>query len=195
MTKRESQRLVEAARKDGRMDMVAVFTSARANREVLRQERADRAVEEAIRLAPMVHSAHCECRECIAKQFEIVPIPCTVVVPFEQPMRAALDVVKGAVGEELFSRPPSVARKPKEPKAPKQTPFEDCVELIKAVREYACLHYEEGKGWDILVETMSDQDIYERMWWCETPKGAINIVSRYLKTISSYQADIQASGL
>ena len=35
----------------------------------------------------------------------------------------------------------------------------DIKEQVTAVKEYARAHYEDGKGWDYVIETMEDKDI------------------------------------
>jgi hypothetical protein len=66
-------------------------------------------------------------------------------------------------------------------------------QLIKAVREYAVAHYEEG-GWDILVECWEDADIAKPLARAnsKTPEDAIAIIGTILGVQDSYRRDIQS---
>ena len=39
----------------------------------------------------------------------------------------------------------------------------DIKEQVTAVKEYARTHYEDGEGWDYVIETMEDEDIEKEL--------------------------------
>lgn len=62
---------------------------------------------------------------------------------------------------------------------------------IKAVKDFATEHY--GKdGWDIVIETMSDEDIFQIIWRARTDQGAINKMAAHLEAPAAYRAEIIA---
>jgi hypothetical protein len=62
-------------------------------------------------------------------------------------------------------------------------------EMIAAVREYALANYE--KGWDVVVETMSDQDLRQAIGRCGTVQGAIRSVWAEIASYVERRKDIQ----
>jgi len=52
---------------------------------------------------------------------------------------------------------------------------------IDEVKAYARTRYEDGYGWDYVIETMSDDDIYEITKQAHTDMGAKRAMSRHLK--------------
>lgn len=64
-------------------------------------------------------------------------------------------------------------------------------ELLQAVKQHAQKNYE--KGWDLLVETYSDDDILMLIQYCSTPAGAVAAVSREISPLISCRKDIQGT--
>lgn len=64
--------------------------------------------------------------------------------------------------------------------------------LVDAVKRHAIAHYEQD-GWDLVVETMDDEDIYKLVHLCRTEKGAIRVVKAHVKVIADYRSDIQGA--
>lgn len=65
-------------------------------------------------------------------------------------------------------------------------------ERVAAVKMFAIENYGTD-GWDIVVETMNDLDIYNLVKYTHSPKGAIRKMATQLTTISSVRSDIQGS--
>lgn len=65
-------------------------------------------------------------------------------------------------------------------------------ELVKAVKQHAADHYEEG-GWDYVVECYSDAEVAELIGGARTVKGAIKKVAKVMKIKGDYREDIQAT--
>lgn len=67
------------------------------------------------------------------------------------------------------------------------------IDMIKA---YALLHYnDKGMGWDFVVETMSDDDIYSYIKGTYTDMGAKRRMSRYARQMGGYRADVIGAGM
>lgn len=56
--------------------------------------------------------------------------------------------------------------------------------LIEAVKVHARKHYEDGTGWDVVLETMSDADIWEVIQWCDFERGAVGMMARKVKRLT-----------
>lgn len=65
-------------------------------------------------------------------------------------------------------------------------------ELINAVRVYARAHYEDGDGWDYLVEAWADGDILEVIEDATTVATAIYRVAQALDAIAQREREIRA---
>lgn len=63
---------------------------------------------------------------------------------------------------------------------------------IERIREHASTHYEED-GWDILVESWTDEDITEVIDECVSYEEAIYSLSDILSAIDDYREDIRNS--
>lgn len=61
-------------------------------------------------------------------------------------------------------------------------------ELVRAVREHAREHYNDG-GWDVIVECYEDVQIAELIGRARTPQGAINKVAEVVSVFAERQAD------
>jgi hypothetical protein len=61
---------------------------------------------------------------------------------------------------------------------------------VAAVKEFATTNYEKG-GWDIVVETMSDQDILEIVKKARTPKTAIRAMANHIGAKAEYRDEVQ----
>jgi len=64
-------------------------------------------------------------------------------------------------------------------------------DLIEAVKDYASLKYD--AGWDVVVETMSDDDIAEVIKGSTTVMGAKRAMSRHIGPRNEYAAEIRAT--
>lgn len=62
---------------------------------------------------------------------------------------------------------------------------------IKAVKDYALKMYE--KGWDIVIETMTDKDILEVVKKCLTVQGCKYAMSRHIGPYNEVRSDVQAT--
>jgi hypothetical protein len=56
--------------------------------------------------------------------------------------------------------------------------------LIDAVKAHARKHYEDGTGWNSVVETMSDEDIWDVIQWCDFERGAVGMMARKVKRLA-----------
>ena len=54
--------------------------------------------------------------------------------------------------------------------------------LVAAVRAHAVKHY--SNGWDVVVESWSDDEIHEVVRYATFPRGAINLMARKVKASS-----------
>jgi hypothetical protein len=61
-------------------------------------------------------------------------------------------------------------------------------ELIKAVKDHAEAHYEDG-GWDVVVECWDDQQIADCIKGARSAKGAIRKVAQIVGVYADRQAD------
>jgi hypothetical protein len=62
-------------------------------------------------------------------------------------------------------------------------------DLVDAVKRHANAHYEQD-GWDLVVETMDDEDLYKLVRMCGTMRGAIRVVKAHVKVVHDYRNDI-----
>lgn len=60
-------------------------------------------------------------------------------------------------------------------------------ELIKAIREHAKAHYDEG--WDIIVEAYEDSEIVEEIGDATTPEQAISRMAEIVELRNDYRQD------
>ena len=70
--------------------------------------------------------------------------------------------------------------------------------LIAAVKAYAAKHVEDGVGWDLVVETMTDEAIWDVIQWCDYERGAISQMARKVKAVHAgrrHEADEEAGSL
>jgi hypothetical protein len=56
------------------------------------------------------------------------------------------------------------------------------IELLAAVKEHAIEHYNDGKGWDYVIEAFSDADILEAIGKAQLTRTAIRNVNSKLLT-------------
>lgn len=63
-------------------------------------------------------------------------------------------------------------------------------ELVAAVREHAVTHYDEG--WDVVVESWSDEEILEVIQWASYARGAINLMGTKVKRHNAVRHDVRA---
>lgn len=64
--------------------------------------------------------------------------------------------------------------------------------MVTAVRAHASANYEVD-GWDIVVETMSDDEICTIVRRCHNEAGAIRKMASYIRPIANVRADIQGA--
>jgi hypothetical protein len=64
---------------------------------------------------------------------------------------------------------------------------------IVAVKAHAQAHYNDG-GWDIVVEAMSDEDIYWVIYKARSSKGAIERMAAHVGVVADVRADVIAAG-
>jgi hypothetical protein len=64
-------------------------------------------------------------------------------------------------------------------------------EMVKGVREHALANYE--KGWDVVIECMTDADILEEIRGCRTVAGAIKKVKFGVDIHYGITKEIQAT--
>lgn len=65
------------------------------------------------------------------------------------------------------------------------------LEYLEAVKAYATEHYnDEGMAWDIVVEAMTDREIVRQVWHCRSASGAINKMSRVVRTVGEHHDEI-----
>ena len=64
--------------------------------------------------------------------------------------------------------------------------------LIEAVIEHAVDHYE-LEGWDILVESWSDEEIWSWIEGAADVKEAIRLAAQALKPINDYRMEIMSA--
>jgi len=63
--------------------------------------------------------------------------------------------------------------------------------LVTVVKTYAKANY--SKGWDIVVEAMTDEEIGAIVNKADTEMGAKRLMSKYIKARNAYAADIAAA--
>lgn len=64
-------------------------------------------------------------------------------------------------------------------------------EQLAEVKYHANKHYEQG--WDLVVETMTDEDILKVIENCHSTGGAISAVGRHIAPMVSYRREIQST--
>ncbi len=64
-------------------------------------------------------------------------------------------------------------------------------ELVAAVRAHAVTHYD--AGWDVVVESWSDEEILEVIQWASYARGAINLMGARVKRHNVVRHDVQAA--
>jgi ribosomal protein L12E/L44/L45/RPP1/RPP2 len=65
-------------------------------------------------------------------------------------------------------------------------------ELEGAVRAHAEAHYDEH-GWDILVETIDEDELTEIIRGARTVGGAISKAARHVAAIDAHRADVRGA--
>ncbi len=63
-------------------------------------------------------------------------------------------------------------------------------EMVAAVKAHAIERYE--KGWDIVVEAMTDEEIADRIKWCTTTKGAIKKLASDVRLHNERRQEVEA---
>jgi hypothetical protein len=74
--------------------------------------------------------------------------------------------------------------------APAKTTEIDTAALVAAVKAHAQEHYQ--AGWDVVVETMTDEDIAERIGKARTAKGAIAKVAEMVEVQTDRRIEVLA---
>lgn len=64
-------------------------------------------------------------------------------------------------------------------------------EMLQGVKEYAKAHYE--KGWDIVVEGMTDNEILWMARHANSVRGAIYKVAAHVKSYNAVASDIKGA--
>lgn len=64
-------------------------------------------------------------------------------------------------------------------------------EFVEAVKKYAFDHYEKG-GWDYVIETMDDADIWAVVSKTRSCDGAINKMAALAHSLGQHRAEVQA---
>ena len=98
-------------------------------------------------------------------------------------------------GDKAIAPPEAAVDADKEVAAPEveESNTEDSgIDFVKAIHEHAVANY--NKGWDIIVESTTDDEIKELVKNAKTHRGAINIVGKYIKT-HRVEADEVANAL
>jgi hypothetical protein len=67
-------------------------------------------------------------------------------------------------------------------------------ELIADVKEHALRYYANGKGWDYVIETMSDEDIAKHIGKATSKYGARNRVYKVVSLWAELRDDARAAG-
>ena len=109
--------------------------------------------------------------------------------PNSSKAKAAARQIAAAVAAESFT--PTPEQQP----APAHTPTPDdktTAELVQAVRDYALTWYDDG-GWDLVVESWSDDEIAETIQGAKTDRGAIRKVWAKVKLQHAHRSEIQAA--
>jgi len=63
--------------------------------------------------------------------------------------------------------------------------------LLEIVKAHAVANYD--KGWDILVETMSDDEVLKLIGRSTTDYGAIRLVWKKLRPVVSHRKEVQST--
>lgn len=64
------------------------------------------------------------------------------------------------------------------------------VAMVEAVVEFAKANYEKD-GWDIVVETMTAEEIAKVVYLCRTPAGAVRKIHAIVATMDEVRRDVQ----
>jgi hypothetical protein len=65
-------------------------------------------------------------------------------------------------------------------------------QMVEAVKKFANASYEHN-GWDLVVETMSDEDIADLIKNCTNAIQAVSEVKRYIAPIHEHRREIQST--
>lgn len=71
--------------------------------------------------------------------------------------------------------------------------FADSDSKVGAVKAHAKEHYEED-GWDIVIETMTNSDIYNVVKHTRSDKAAIKKMANHVAAPAAYRAEVIAEG-
>lgn len=63
--------------------------------------------------------------------------------------------------------------------------------LVSGVKSYALRNYDRS-GWDVVVETMSDEEIAEVIGNARSYNGAIYRVGQHVRPFADYRSEIQS---
>lgn len=61
---------------------------------------------------------------------------------------------------------------------------------VQGTKEYALEHYNDGEGWDVVVETMDDEAVFQIIKGSQGEPGAIKKMTAYLAARAGYAAEI-----
>ena len=64
-------------------------------------------------------------------------------------------------------------------------------ELIEAVKKHAVDNY--NKGWDVVVECYTDEEIQEEIEGAETPEQAIKMMGRDVEIYDSHRKEVEST--
>lgn len=67
-------------------------------------------------------------------------------------------------------------------------------ELVAAVKEHAQKRYDDGFGWDVVIEAMSDEEIAEVVGSAQLPKTAVAKMRKHLAPRAEAKAEAIAAG-
>jgi hypothetical protein len=62
--------------------------------------------------------------------------------------------------------------------------------MVAHVKRHAEAHY--NKGWDVVVETYTDDEIAEVIAGCKTPRGAIRVMGQQVKLLNEREREIKS---
>lgn len=65
-------------------------------------------------------------------------------------------------------------------------------EMVEAVKKFANASYERN-GWDLVVETMGDEDIADLIKNCSNAIEAVKKVKRFIAPIHEHRKEIQST--
>jgi len=77
--------------------------------------------------------------------------------------------------------------------SPKPRTPELTAQLVEAVKSHAMEHYEDGLGWDEIVECYTDEEIAAELGNARTPRGAIREISSLVKLRHERAEDIRGT--